>query len=56
MLFIVGRPLYEGGGDRSDAKSSSVSRSSTYDPTHKTHTDNQQLLNDADFNKYKMNT
>ena len=56
MLFIAGRPLYEGEGDMSDAKSSSVSGSSTYDPTRRTHTDNQQLLDDTDFNEYKVST
>ena len=56
MLFIAGRPLYEGEGDMSDAKSSSVSGSSTCDPTRRTHTDNQQLLDDTDFNEYKVST
>ena len=56
MLFIAGRPLYEGEGDMSDAKSSSVSGSSTYDSTHRTHTDNLQLLDDTDFNEYKVST
>ena len=54
MLFVAGRPLYEGEGDMSDAKSSSVSGSSTYDPTHRTHANNQQLLDDTDFNEYKV--
>ena len=54
MLFIAGRPLYEGEGDMNDAKSSSVSGSSTYDSTHKTHRDNQQLLDDTDFHEYKV--
>ena len=54
MLFIAGRPLYEGEGDMSDAKSSSVSGSSTYDSTHRTYTNNQQLLDDTDFNDYKV--
>ena len=54
MLFIAGRPLYETDGDMSDAKSSGISGSSTYDYSQKIHQNNQQLLDDSDFQEYKV--
>ena len=55
MLFIAGRPLYETDGDMSDAKSSGVSQSSSYGYNQKVYQDNQQLLDDSDFQEYKVN-
>ena len=54
MLFIAGRPLYETDGDMSDAKSSGVSQSSSYGYNQKVYQDNQQLLDDSDFQEYKV--
>lgn len=53
MLLIAGQPLYEGDGDMSDAKSSEVSGSS-YNHSQRNFNDNQQLLDDTDFQEYKV--
>ena len=54
LLFISGQPLYEGDGDMSDAKSSGVSGSSSHDYSLKTYRDNQRLLDEFDFQEYKV--
>ena len=53
-LFIAGHHLYETDGDMSDAKSSGVSQSSSYGYNQKVYQDNQQLLDDSDFQEYKV--